>query len=83
MKVTVGNLSTYATEKDLKQLFSSFGNVTSVVITYDSYSHRSRGMAEVNMETQSGAEAAIQRLHNSVFMQKALIVRIKFPLLTK
>ena len=75
MKISVGNLSTYATEKDLMQLFSAFGNVISAVIAYDSYNHRSRGMANVVMETESSAMDAIQRLHNTFFMQKSLVVK--------
>jgi RNA recognition motif-containing protein len=78
MKISVGNLSTYAHEKDLEKLFSTFGNVMSVVIAYDSYNHRSRGMAEVVMENDSAALAAIEKLHNTVFMQKSLVIRIAF-----
>jgi multiple RNA-binding domain-containing protein 1 len=75
MKLSVGNLSTYASELDLKKLFSSFGDVVSVTIAYDSFNRRSRGMAIVEMETESSAWAAIRILHNAVFMDRALIVR--------
>ena len=76
MKLAVGNLSTYAHENDVKTLFSAFGNVVSVVIAYDSFSHRSRGIAEVDMEIESAALDAMQKLHNTVFMHKSLVIRI-------
>lgn len=75
MKISIGNLSTYANEKDLKKLFSVFGNVISVNITYDLFHHRSRGIAEVDMETESAGLLAVQRLHNTVFMQKSLVIK--------
>jgi multiple RNA-binding domain-containing protein 1 len=81
MKLSIGNLSTYANEKDLMKLFSAFGNVRSVIIVHDLFTHRSRGMAEVEMETESAALMAIQKLHNTVFMQKALIVKIPLALI--
>lgn len=75
MKLSVRNLSTYASEQDLKKLFLSFGDVVSVTIVYDGFNHRSRGIATVEMETESAAWAAIRILHNAVFMDRALIVR--------
>jgi RNA recognition motif-containing protein len=75
MKVSIGNLSTYASERDLRKLFSVFGNVVCVSITYDLFHHRSRGIAEVDMETESAGLLAVQKLHNTVFMQKSLVVK--------
>lgn len=77
MKLSISNLSTYASERDLKKLFSPFGNVVSVSITYDTYNHRSRGMAEVDMESESAALVSIQKLHDSIYMLKRLIVKQK------
>ncbi len=80
MNISIGNLSSYASERDLEKLFSAFGKVLSITIAYDSFNHCSRGMAVVNMETDSEALSAIQKLNNTVFMGKAMIVRTKAPL---
>jgi RNA recognition motif-containing protein len=79
MKVSIGNLSSYTNEKDLTKLFSAFGKVTSVRIIYDLYNHRSRGIAEVNMDSNEAALLAVEKLHNTVFMQKSLVVKTDLP----
>ncbi|HED00945.1 MAG TPA: RNA-binding protein [Proteobacteria bacterium] len=64
MKIYVGNLSYEATESDLKEQFSAFGEVDSVTIIKDKYSGQSRGFAFVEMSDNTAAQAAITALNN-------------------
>ena len=56
----VGNLPFEATELDLRDLFSEFGQVNEVAIVMDRETQRPRGFAFVTMDTTEGMEAAIR-----------------------
>ena len=58
----VGNLSYDTTENTLRALFAEFGEVTSVNIIMDRDTGRSKGFGFVEMESDQGADAAIQAL---------------------
>lgn len=60
--VFVGNLSWDATRKDLADLFSEYGTLTSVRLMVDRETGRSRGFAFVNFENTECASAAIEGL---------------------
>lgn len=62
-KVYVDNLAAATTEKDLLDLFSSYGNVAEVSIAVDRISRKSRGFGFVTMATSEGARSAIQALN--------------------
>lgn len=62
-KVYVDNLAAVTTEKDLKELFSAYGNVMDVNIAVDHASHKPRGFGFVTMATPQGARAAIHALN--------------------
>ncbi|MBI2994877.1 MAG: RNA-binding protein [Gammaproteobacteria bacterium] len=67
MNIYVGNLSYGVTEVELREMFSKFGEVTSVNLISDKYSGQSKGFGFVEMAVQSEAEAAIKALDgNSV-----------------
>ena len=59
----VGNLSVEVTEEDLRANFSAAGNVLSVKIIKDKYTGLSRGFGFVEMETEEGAQEAIQKFN--------------------
>lgn len=59
-KLYVGNLPFTTTEEEIKEQFSSFGEVLSVKIITDRDSGRSRGFGFVEMEN---ADAAINELN--------------------
>ena len=71
-KLYVGNLSYETTETDLKGLFEEFGAIASVTLIKDRETGRSKGFAFVEMETQEGADAARQKLNNSMMNNRAL-----------
>ena len=58
-KLYVGNLPFSATESELRDLFTPFGNVAEVFIAMDKFSGRSRGFAFVTMGSDAEAKAAI------------------------
>lgn len=63
MNIFVGNMSFDVTETELENLFSEFGNVSSVKIIEDRESGRPRGFAFVEMPNQDEAENAIKSLN--------------------
>ena len=61
-KLFVGNLSFNATENQLQDLFAAYGTVAQVDMIMDKFSGKPRGFAFITMESQEGAQAAIQQL---------------------
>lgn len=79
MNIFVGNLSSEATEKQLENLFTPFGEIRSVKIITDNYTHRSKGFAFVDMPEQANAEKAIQKLNNSSLHGQSITVNEARP----
>ncbi|MDZ4852899.1 MAG: RNA-binding protein, partial [Pirellulaceae bacterium] len=61
--IYVGNLSYQASEDDLRQAFSQFGNVSKVSIVIDRETGRSRGFAFIEMPNEEEAKAAMDGLN--------------------
>src|ERR1041385_1411162 len=78
-KLFVGNLSFNTTENDLQDLFAAHGPVTAVDLIMDKFSGKSRGFAFVTMETQEGAQAAIQALNGKDLNGRDLTVNEARP----
>ncbi|MDC7220698.1 MAG: RNA-binding protein [Spirochaetales bacterium] len=72
----VGNMSFNAAEGDLGDLFAEFGQVNSVKIITDRDTNRSKGFGFVEMEDQAAAEAAIEKLNGSSWMDRNLVVNV-------
>jgi RNA recognition motif-containing protein len=62
-KIYVGNMNYETDEETLKQLFSDFGEVSSIKIIMDQFSGRSKGFAFIEMENDENAIAAINELN--------------------
>ena len=75
MKIFIGNLSTSADEKGMKNLFTPYGKVNAASIVYDNYTRRSRGCGYVEMDDHLAGASAIARLINMPFMRQSLVVR--------
>ncbi len=60
----VSNLGFHVQEQELRNLFASFGDVTSAKIVTDRVTGRSRGFGFVEMESKEDAELAIKSLNN-------------------
>lgn len=79
MNIYVGNLSREVTEKDLQQVFETFGQVTSAKIIKDKFSGVSRGFGFVEMPVKSEAHAAITGLNGKELKGQALTVNEARP----
>ena len=64
-RIYVGNLSYDATEDDLRQAFSQFGEVTDVAIVTDRETGRSRGFGFVEIPDSSAAQKAIEGVNDT------------------
>lgn len=78
-KLFVRNLSFKCADTDLKELFTEFGEVTSVIIPTDRDTGRARGFGFVEMATQQQAEAAIHGLEGREFGGRTLHVAMSEP----
>jgi len=79
MNIYVGNLSYQATEEDLRQAFSEFGEVKSSSIVKDKFSGESRGFAFVEMTDAGQATAAMAALNGKDLRGRALRVNEARP----
>ncbi|NTV29540.1 MAG: RNA-binding protein [Candidatus Omnitrophica bacterium] len=59
MNIFVGNLAREATQDDLREAFSAFGQVSSATVIKDKFTGDPRGFGFVEMPSQSEAEAAM------------------------
>ncbi|MDP1608185.1 MAG: RNA-binding protein [Chlamydiales bacterium] len=75
-KLYVGNLNFDANEEQVRELFSSFGDVEEVKIVMDRYSGRSRGFAFVRMDSAESAGKAKEALNGQPFQGKTLVIDI-------
>jgi cold-inducible RNA-binding protein len=66
MNIYVGNLAFDTTEDGVRNLFSSFGNITSVRLISDRDTGRPKGFGFVEMSNSSEAEAAINALNGKM-----------------
>jgi RNA recognition motif-containing protein len=73
-KLYVGNISYTTSEEELRDLFSTYGEVSSVNIVLDRITGKSRGFGFVEMSQQEQAEEAIKGLHDQDFGGRKLTV---------
>jgi len=73
-KMYVGNIPYKATEEDLKELFSEYGEIESLKIIQDQYTGRSKGFGFVEMVDENDAKKAMEGLNGKEFMDKTLMV---------
>ena len=74
MKIYVGNLTEYMTEKALKEAFEAFGEVESVKIIKNRFNERSKGFGFVEMPSNSEADRAIKALNGNIVDKKPIKV---------
>ena len=75
MKMYVGNLIYTMTEKELKKLFSPFGEVISSRIITDQYTRQSKNMGYVKMAMKDEGKKALKELNGKTINNRILIVR--------
>lgn len=76
--IYVGNLPWSATEEQVRELFSPYGNVINVKLVSDRDTGRARGFGFVEMD-DAEAEKAIEALDNTAFGGRTLRVNEAKP----
>ena len=77
-KLFIGNLSDSTSEKELRDLFSEYGNVRSSKVVTDIFSGNCKGFGFIEMEGHE-ARAAIAGLNGKDFNGKPLKVNFESP----
>jgi RNA recognition motif-containing protein len=85
VNIFVGNVSLDVTEKELRQVFIAFGEVTSVILMNDKHlrSGQPRGYGFVEMASKSEGEAAINSLKGKTLRGLVIDVVAALPLSKK
>ena len=78
MNIYIENLSPSANEEQIKQLFSSYGQVESVIIIQDKHTGMSQGKAQVVMPSEIEAEQAVAGLDGTEHKGQRLKVSVSF-----
>jgi RNA recognition motif-containing protein len=79
MNIYVSNLSYNTVTESLQQLFAGYGEVTSANIITDRETGRSRGFGFVEMPNDAEAQNAIDKLNETEFEGKTIIVAVARP----
>lgn len=77
--IYVGNLSFQATEDDIREAFSEFGEIASVNIIMDRETGRSRGFAFVEMPDSNEAKTAIEGTNQRTIQGRQISVNEARP----
>lgn len=76
MKIFVGNLSYGATEGEVEDLFSQFGEVSKIRFINDRETGRFRGFCFIEMDDDNAANEAIDKLNETTFGGRQLRVNV-------
>ncbi len=79
MNIYVGNLPYSATDADLLEAFSAYGEVSSASVIMDKFSGQSKGFGFVEMPDNSEADQAIKALNDSMLKGRKLKVNQAKP----
>lgn len=74
VKLYIGNLLYEVTDDDLRNHFSSYGNIIDAAVVRYQKSQRSKGYGFVTFETEDQAQAAIAALHGTDLRGRKLVV---------
>ncbi len=79
MNIYVGNVSFKMTDDELRDTFSSFGEVSSAKIIRDRETNRSRGFGFVEMPDDNDAKTAIEEMNGKDIGGRPLVVNEARP----
>jgi RNA recognition motif-containing protein len=79
MNIYVGNISRDANDTDLQELFSVYGEISSVKIIRDNFTGESKGFGFVEMPDNSAAQKAIDELNSKDLKGRNLTVNEARP----
>lgn len=78
-RIYVGNLNFRATEADVRELFETYGKVTSVNLITDRETARPRGFGFVEMDDDAEADEAVEALNGQDHQGRSLNVNEARP----
>lgn len=79
MNIYVSNLGFHLGNEDLKDFFTTFGEVTSAKIITDRETNKSRGFGFVEMPNELEGQTAINKLNGSVVEGRSMSVNVAKP----
>ena len=79
MNIYVANLSFDLQDEDLKNLFTSYGEVSSAKVIVDKVTGRSRGFGFVEMDNEVACRKAIAELNGKMIQERPLKVNEAKP----
>ena len=79
MNIYVGNLPYTATDADLRETFSQYGDVSSVQLITDKFTGESKGFGFVEMNSNAQADAAIKALNGTAMKGRNITVNQAKP----
>lgn len=79
MTIYIGNLSFQASEDDIREVFTEYGEVTRISLPIDRETGRKRGFAFVDMADESREDQAISELNGAEWMGRELRVNKARP----
>ena len=79
-KLFVGNLSWTATDSDLQDAFSKFGEITEATVIKSREDNRSKGFGFVTMANDADADTAIEAMNGKDFQGRNLTVNEAKPM---
>lgn len=79
MNIFVGNLNYEVRDNDLEQLFSPFGEISSVKVIMDKFTGRSKGFGFVEMPNDDQASKAIDGLNGKDIRGRSIKVNKALP----
>ncbi len=74
MRIYVGNLPWSVGDDELRDMFSSYGDVADSVVIRDRETGRSRGFGFVDLSDDAGATKAIEAMHGTEIEGRDLVV---------
>jgi len=77
--IYVGNLSFQATEEDLREVFSEYGEVVRVSLPTDRETGKKRGFAFVEMKEEANEDQAIEELDGAQWLGREIRVNKAKP----
>ena len=74
MEIYIGNLSHKVAKEDVEELFRKYGQISGIIFPLDRKTNFHRGFAMVEMENDTEAKLAIDKLNGSYFFGRQIIV---------
>jgi len=78
-KIFVGNLPWSIKNDHLRELFSSFGEISEAIVIEERRTGRSKGFGFVTFATAESAQAAVQEMHEKEVEGRQIVVSIARP----